>query len=224
MPILALDSATGACAATLVAADDANGAVIAERMAVADRGQTSLLPEMVRDCLRQAGLSVRQLTLIAVTVGPGSFTGIRGAVALAQGLALGAGVPIVGVTVGEAISEALIGVRGLPGDRTLWVATPSRRGHVFLERDGRAESFAVTALPACAGRVALAGTAAADVASRLAARGDDILLTNVRFPAGEPIARVAWRRHRGTVPPLAAEPLYVDPPAVRPNQSGAGDD
>jgi len=215
MPVLALDSATGACSATIVA----GGEVIASRLAVTDRGQASLLPEMVQDCLRQAGIAARDLALVAVTVGPGSFTGIRGAAALAQGIALSAGIPVTGVTVGEAIADALPRL----GARRLWIATPSRRGRIFLEHDGRIDSLAVTDLPSSGGPVALAGTAAADIASRLAARGENVLLTDALFPSGRHIAVVAERRMRGELPPLAAEPLYVDPPAVRPNQPIPGD-
>jgi len=214
MPILALDSATGACSATIVI----DGAVVASRHAITDRGQAALLPEMVQACLQQAALSARDLTMVAVTVGPGSFTGIRGAVALAQGLAAGAGIPLIGVTVGEAIADALPHL----GQRTLWVATPSRRGRVFLETNAQIRSVDVTALPSPGGPVALAGSASADVGSRLAARGENVMLTNANVPAGRHIAVVAGRRLRGDIPPLAAEPLYVDPPAARANQPTDG--
>ena len=65
-------------------------------------------------------MSAADLDLVAVTVGPGSFTGIRAALALAHGLALAAGVPVIGVTVGEALADALphLGDRtSLVGDR-----------------------------------------------------------------------------------------------------------
>ena len=207
MRILALDSAVGRCSATLVS----DAAVIAGYQQDIDRGQTAILPVMARDCLRDAGISATDLDLIAVTVGPGSFTGIRGGVALAQGIAVATGLPIVGVTVGEALAESLPHL----GGRTLWCATTSRRGRIFLETTEDVHSLALDELPDPRGPVALAGGAAADVASRLLARGRNVMLTNARLPLGRHIAIVAERRFRGTIRPLAAEPLYVDPPEAK---------
>jgi len=207
MRILALDSATGGCSATIVA----GGRVVAGYRQNLDRGQASILPVMARDCLRDAGISAADLDLIAVTVGPGGFTGIRGGVALAQGIAAGAGKPVVGVTTGEALAYAL----PLLGGRTLWCATPSRRGRIFLEIGGSVLSLAVTDLPAPSGPVAVAGLAAADTASRLLAKGFNVMLTDSRLPSGRPIALAAEQRFLGAIRPLPAEPLYVDPPEAK---------
>ncbi len=205
--VLALDSATSACSATLVGA----GVVLAARRKIIDRGHTALLPSLVSECLEAADAAPDTLDLIAVTVGPGSFTGIRSAIALAQGLALAAGIDAVGVTVGEAIAESLPQL----GGRSLWVATPSRRGRVFLDIDGQMQSIAVTELPPSPGRVAVAGAAALDIVSRLAARGDDVMLTNALYPLGRHIATVAVCRAMGLLPALAAEPLYIDAPEAK---------
>ncbi|HET6608026.1 MAG TPA: tRNA (adenosine(37)-N6)-threonylcarbamoyltransferase complex dimerization subunit type 1 TsaB [Rhodopila sp.] len=206
--VLALDSATGACSATLLSGKT----VLAARQQVLNRGYAALLPVQVAECFRAAGIDSADLDLVAVTVGPGSFTGTRSAVALAQGLASAAGVSAVGVTVGEAIAESL----PLLGSRVLWVATPSRRGRVFLEIGRDILSVALTDLPARSGPVAIAGAASLDIASRLAAQGGDVMLTNALYPIGRHIAAVALRRAAGDLPPLAAEPLYVDAPEVRP--------
>jgi tRNA threonylcarbamoyladenosine biosynthesis protein TsaB len=215
MRILALDSAVGRCSATLVADE----IVIAGYQQDLDRGHASVLPVMARDCLNDAGLGAVELDLIGVTIGPGSFTGIRGGVALAQGLALAVDRPVVGVTVGEALADSLPRL----GDRTLWNVTTSRRGRIFLEIDGQVLSLAITALPTPIGPVAIAGGAAEEVASRLAARGSDVMLTDVRLPVGRHIARVAELRFRGTIRPRPAEPLYVDPPEAKPPKGGAPD-
>ena len=92
MLILALDSALARCSAGLVA----DGVLRAGRQQEAGRGQAALLPVMVAAVLDEAGVAATDLDLIAVTVGPGSFTGIRAGLALAHGIALGAGVPVVG--------------------------------------------------------------------------------------------------------------------------------
>jgi tRNA threonylcarbamoyladenosine biosynthesis protein TsaB len=207
MRILALDSAVARCSATIVT----DGEVVAGYQRDLDRGHASVLPVMAQSCLGDAGLRAADLDLIAVTVGPGSFTGIRGGIALAQGIAVAAGKPVVGVTVGEALADALPQL----GGRTLWCATPSRRGRIFLEIGDEILSVAVTDLPSVTTPVAVAGWAAADVASRLAARGANIMLTDARLPVGRHIAQVAERRRLGAIRTLAAEPLYVDPPQAR---------
>ena len=207
MRILALDSAVGRCSATIVL----NGGVVAGYQQDIDRGHAAILPVMARDCLRDAGLGASELDLVAVTVGPGSFTGIRACIALAQGIALAAGIPVVGVTVGEAIADSLPQL----GGRTLWCATESRRGRIFLETGAGILSLAIADLPNPSGPVAVAGNAAAVAASRLAARGVNVMLTDARRPAGRHIAAVAERRLRGDVAPLPAEPIYVDPPEAK---------
>jgi tRNA threonylcarbamoyladenosine biosynthesis protein TsaB len=121
--VLALDAALARCSAAVVT----DGSVVAERREDTDRGHAALLPVMVRDVLDRAGNP--PLDCVAVTVGPGSFTGIRAGLALAHGIALGFGVPVIAVTVGEALAAIL---PPLP-DRTLWTATDSRRDRVFLE-------------------------------------------------------------------------------------------
>jgi tRNA threonylcarbamoyladenosine biosynthesis protein TsaB len=207
MRILVLDSAVGRCSATIVA----DGEVIAGYQRDLERGHASVLPVMAQDCLRDAAVLATDLDLIAVTVGPGSFTGIRGGVALAQGIGVAAGRPVIGVTVGEALADSLPQL----GGRMLWCATTSRRGRIFLETGDEILSRALVDLPNPRGPVAIAGGAAAEVASRLAARGVNVMLTDARLPTGRHIAQVAERRFLGTIRKLAAEPLYVDPPEAR---------
>ena len=77
------------------------------------------------------------------------------------------------------------------------------------------ESFALDALPHAAGRIAVAGDAANEVASRLAGRGLDVMLTSARQPQPLQIAGVGLRRAEGGLAPLAAVPLYVDAPEAR---------
>ena len=208
MRILALDSAVARCSSTVVS----NGSVVSGYEQDLERGHASLLPVMARDCLRDAGLRAGDLDLIAVTVGPGSFTGIRGGVALAQGIGLAASVPVAGVTVGEALAASLTQL----GGRTLWCATTSRRGRIFLEIGDEVLSLALTDLPSPSGPVAVAGGAASEVASRLAARGLNVMLTDARRPNGRHIASIAEQRFLGLIRPLAAQPLYVDPPEAKP--------
>ena len=207
MRILALDAALARCAAAVVV----DGEVLAARQTAATQGHAALLPVMARDVLAEAGIDAASLDLVAVTVGPGSFTGIRAGLALAHGIALAAGVPVIGVTVGEALADSLPHL----GERRLWVAIDSRRGRVFLERGGTVVTTPLDALPVPDGKVAVAGDAAAAVAARLAARDADVMLTDARLPMARHVAMAAACRFRGVLPPLPALPLYVDPPEAR---------
>jgi tRNA threonylcarbamoyladenosine biosynthesis protein TsaB len=213
MRILALDSSVSRCSATIVV----DGQVAFGFQQDLERGHAPVLAVMAQDCLRDAGLMAADMDLIAVTVGPGSFTGIRGGIALAQGIGLAADRPVVSVTVGEALAESLPSI----GGRLLWCAIPSRRGRIFLEIGDDVLSLALNDLPNPQQPVGVAGSAAAEVASRLAARGMDVMLTDARLPIGRHIAAVAERRFRGALRPLAAEPLYVDMPEAKLPTGGA---
>jgi tRNA threonylcarbamoyladenosine biosynthesis protein TsaB len=207
MRILALDAALARCSAAVVV----DGEVIAGRHQDVARGHAALLPAMVQAVLVEAAVAPPQLDLIAVTVGPGSFTGLRAGIALAHGIALAAGAELVGISVGEALAEALPHL----GRRTLWSAIDSRRRRIFLERDGQVAALAMDDLPWPDGPVAVAGDAAIAVAARLAAREVDVMLTDARLPLARHIALVGARRLAGELPPRAAQPIYVDPPEAR---------
>lgn len=204
MFILALDSALEGRSAGLVA----DGALAAARTADGSGGPS--LAEMAQAVLDEARLPAAGLGLVAVTVGPGRFTGIRAALALAHGIGVAAGVPVVGVTVGEALSDAFPRL----GRRELWTAIDSRRGRVFLERGSDITAHALADLPRAAGAVAVAGDAAPAVAAWLAGRGADVMLTDSRRPMPRHVALAALARRDGALRPLEALPLYVDPPAA----------
>jgi tRNA threonylcarbamoyladenosine biosynthesis protein TsaB len=221
--ILALDASLSRCSVAI----RGEGRLLARRSREGGRGHAAALPPMAAEALAEAGLRAADLDAVAAVVGPGGFTGLRAALALAHGIALGAGLPVVGVTTGEALAAALS-----PADRAgraVWAAVDGRHGRVVLERFEAArngagaavappEVFALDELPPAGGggRVAVAGDAAEAVAERLAARGGvDALLSPVRAPDAADAALVAEARLAGRLPPLAARPLYAEPPAVR---------
>lgn len=205
MRILALDAALSRCSVSLVQ----DGTVLATRSAVSGRGQSAVLAPMVEAVLL-ALPEGSALDAVAVTVGPGSFTGLRTAIALAHGLGA-AGCPVIGVTVAEALAQAA----GDVGERTLWVAIDSRRDRIFLDIGGMLRPIPLTDLPTPATPLAIAGDAAVMVASVLAERGFDIHLTDIREVDATDVAAVAQRRIAGILPPLEAQPLYVDPPEAK---------
>jgi tRNA threonylcarbamoyladenosine biosynthesis protein TsaB len=207
MRVLALDAALARGTAGLVV----DGRLVVLRETDAAQGAAVRLPALVDVLLAEAAVTPDRLDMLAVTVGPGSFTGIRAALALAHGLGVAAGIPVIGVTVGEAIAAALSGLAG----RRLWTAVDSKRGRIFLEDDGAITAYEAAALPAPQGPVAIAGDAAVEVAARLAARGADVMLTGAGRPSAVGVAAAGQRRLAGQLPPRPALPVYVDPPAAR---------
>src|SRR3972149_1695867 len=87
MNILALDTSMGACSAAVLRGDGAARRLFARQETMA-RGHAEALMPMVAEIMEEAGLPFAALDLIAATTGPGSFTGVRIAIAAARGLAL----------------------------------------------------------------------------------------------------------------------------------------
>lgn len=108
MKLLALDTATDACSAAAYGDD-----IIHARFELAPRGHAQLLLSMVNEVLAEAGWALSDLDAVAFGCGPGSFTGLRIAAATAQGLAFGAGLPIVAVSSLGALAQTAFAVHGV---------------------------------------------------------------------------------------------------------------
>ncbi|MGH7024255.1 MAG: tRNA (adenosine(37)-N6)-threonylcarbamoyltransferase complex dimerization subunit type 1 TsaB, partial [Caulobacteraceae bacterium] len=107
MSLLAIDTCLAACQAAVIS-DGVALASLSEPMA---RGHQERLGPMVREAMDQAGLRFSELDRIAVTVGPGSFTGLRVGLAFAKGLALALDIPCTGVGTLAALAAGAAGRR-----------------------------------------------------------------------------------------------------------------
>lgn len=130
--ILAIDTSCARCAVALVADAD-----ISRQILPMERGHAEALMPVIEAVLAEAGARYRDLTRIAVCTGPGSFTGIRVGIAAARGLALGLGIPAIGITRLEALAaQAATG-------RPCSVRVPAPGGAAYLQEfdaQGRAEA------------------------------------------------------------------------------------
>lgn len=222
MRLLAFDCAGRGCAVAVLC----DGRVAARRSEPMERGQAAALLPMIAAVLAEAAVPAASLDLIAVTTGPGGFTGLRIGIAAARGLALATGRPAVGVSSFAAIAAAVPAPPRV--GRSLVVALDSKRDEIFLQAfasDGSPQGAAAQRTPAAAGALLppgpllLAGDAALRLAAGLGGRATVAADTAVPDPADiARLAAAAWRA--GTA--LPPRPVYLRPPdTTRPRQAPA---
>ena len=138
MIVLALDTALAACSVAVTR----DGQVLAAASEPMLRGHQERLAPMVQAVMAEAGLAFPELDRIGVTVGPGSFTGLRVGLAFAKGLGLALGKPCIGVGTLEALAASE------PGPGLIAAVIDARRGQVYLQvLEGGAAVMAPDALP-----------------------------------------------------------------------------
>jgi len=217
MKLLAIDCATSACSAALWL-DEGPGP---RRHAVMQRGHAEALMPMIQAVMRDADLAYADLSAIAVTVGPGAFTGLRIGLSAARGLAVATGRPLIGVTTLEAIAAAQDA-----GHRPMLVALESKRADIYVqlfaadgtalgEPESRLPSDVSALLPA-QGELVLAGDAADVVAAALAGRDPaPVRLAGPDLPDAAVVARIAVERLRSGASGAGVrslDPLYLRAP------------
>ncbi len=127
MRVLAIDTALEACAAALL--DTEQGILASESHPMA-RGHAEALMPLLARVMDRAGLGFRDLDRIAVTVGPGSFTGLRVGIAAARGLALAASKPAVGLSTFAAYAAPIIAAKPAAA---VCAAIDARNDNVYLQ-------------------------------------------------------------------------------------------
>jgi tRNA threonylcarbamoyladenosine biosynthesis protein TsaB len=209
--VLAIDTAMAACSAAVW-----RDGILAHRFEPMARGQAERIAPMVEEVMREAGLGFDELDRIAVTIGPGTFTGQRIGLSMARGLGLALGVPVSGLTTTETIASALLG-KG----RAVVVACDARRDEcyfaIFTERLESLHDVAVLPLDVIARRLP-AGTAyvvgsAAGALIAASGRGDLVRARDFDLPDAANLAALAAAR---PVPGRPPEPLYLRPPNAKP--------
>jgi tRNA threonylcarbamoyladenosine biosynthesis protein TsaB len=225
MNILALDTSMGACGAAVLTAD---GRVFAREQRMA-RGHAEALMPMIAGTMAEAGVDYRQLDLIAATLGPGSFTGVRIAIAAARGLALVTGAKLWGtdsltVMARTALDAGDIDTAGKP----FAVAVDARAGALYLglydaagrKREGPLIVDAGEAVALLPRDLAIAvGNGAEALAAAARDRGREV---EARLVDLEPSAIALAHLAQGageSMPTL--RPLYLRPPDAKPQRAAA---
>lgn len=206
-----MDTALGACSVALL--DDAK--ILAHIFEPMDRGHAERLAPMVDEAMKQAGAGFASVTRLAVTTGPGTFTGQRVGLAFMRGLRLALHVPLTGVTTLEAMSAAAqhetanVKAAALHDARREEAYLLLREGeHVTQPPDVMAFRDAIERIRVF-GPCVLAGTGAAAAADSL---GQGFVLSSIRQPDALWVARLA----QGLPPSEEAPgPLYLRAPDAK---------
>ncbi len=221
MRVLAIDTALEACSAAVLDTDAATIAAHESHPMV--RGHAEALIPLIARVLARATLTFSEIDRIAVTTGPGSFTGLRVGIAAARGIALATGKPAVGLSTLAAFATPFIAA-----DDTLPVvaAIDARHGHVYLQVFGPGGRTIVTprlvpvaeALRAAAsGAPRLVGTAANMLAGAWpAGERPPSLVEQRQAPDIDWVARLGAAAVETGSPP---KPLYLRAPDAQPQNA-----
>jgi tRNA threonylcarbamoyladenosine biosynthesis protein TsaB len=222
MRVLAIDTALGACSCGVLDTD--HGGMIATESLPMVRGHAEALMPLVARVIAAAHLSLVEIDRVAVTVGPGSFTGLRVGVAAGRGIALASGKPAVGVT-----TLAVYAAPYLTHDDTtpLMAAIDARNSNVFAQLFGpggrsvmapRLISIAEAVRAAASGSARLVGSAADSIAAAWPAHQPlPPVVDTQSAPSIEWVARLgaATTADATTIP----KPLYLRAPDAQPQDA-----
>ncbi len=214
MKILAADTALGACSVAVLDGDK----ILAHIFEAMPRGHAEALAPMVERAMAQAKLAFSALDRLAVTTGPGTFTGQRVGLAFMRGLRVALKKPLSGVATLHAMAAAAMDEAKTPYAAALhdakrgefYFQIVSREGPLFAPRIASL-SEAVEAIAGRPGTFALAGTGANAALSGLRSRGNAVA-TSIAAPDALWAARLALRTAACDAP---VRPLYLRPPDAR---------
>jgi tRNA threonylcarbamoyladenosine biosynthesis protein TsaB len=218
MNLLAIDTALEACSVGVSA-----GSRLVLVSEVIGRGHAERLMGMVTEAMADAGFAFPALDRIAVTIGPGSFTGVRVGIAAARGLALVIGCPVVGVST---LAVHAASARETVGAKPVLVALDARRSEVYaqgFDGAGKALGPAEVGPPAdfaarSGGDVLLAGSGGALIASFIGPDAVSRIVHNRSAPDIAALLRLGAATEGSFTPP---RPLYVRAPDAKPQAAAA---
>lgn len=205
MKLLALDSAFASVSACVWV----DGAIVATRHHALAHGHAEALLPLIEATLAEAGVRALDLARIAVTIGPGHFTGLRAGIAAAQGLIVATGAAAVGIDCFAVVAAGMPEARA--SERRL-IAFDSKRAEAFVKLDEEAPGAAASAAFAATGEAfLLGGDRAESFAARLRDLGKTVRIAeSPSLPRADLLAPLAAR----AAPVAKLVPLYIHPPAI----------
>jgi len=220
MLILAIDTALDACAAAVL--DTEASKLIAQESQAMKRGHAEALMPLIARVMKASGVGFAALDRIAVTTGPGSFTGLRVGLSAARGIALAADKPVVGLTTLTAFAAPVVAQNAA---QPVISAIDARHDHVYFQvvsGDGsslvrpRVAPVEEALEAARFGAPHLVGNAAQLLADRWPADAPPPFKVDAQ-PAPD-IAWVAWLGAAVSPDAAPARPYYLRAPDAKPSQ------
>ena len=228
MIVLAFDTCFDACSVCVAQSRETGIVELASALERFETGHAERLVPMIEEAMRNAGVAFEAIDRVAVTIGPGTFTGTRIGVAAARGIALSTGIATVGVSSLAVMAELARRELGdLPKDADLAVAVDARRGQAYaqlfsasgLDAKSPPQLLTIEAASRLGDRsLIVVGSAAEAVAATAdGARNVMAKLPNL-LPDAAALARMAF-----ALPASQASlvPLYLRPPDAKPQEGKA---
>ncbi|CAD5283934.1 tRNA (Adenosine(37)-N6)-threonylcarbamoyltransferase complex dimerization subunit type 1 TsaB [Bosea sp. 62] len=218
MRILAIDTALGACSACVL--DTSDPSPLAIEQTAMERGHAEALMPMIERVMAKVEGGFPSLDRVAVTIGPGSYTGLRVGISAARAIAFAAGIPAIGISTLAASAAPFI---GREGGRVVAAAVDAKHGQVWFQAMNaqgkqlvsvRQVNHRDAARAIGAGPVSLVGSAALAVANEAWAIGlDALVVDDAKAPDVIWVARLGAIADPETAPP---RPLYLKAPETTP--------
>jgi tRNA threonylcarbamoyladenosine biosynthesis protein TsaB len=219
MRVLAIDTALAACAAAVL---DSDRGIIASESQPMIRGHAEALIPLIARVMKQSDMTFAGLGRIAVTTGPGSFTGVRVGLAAARGFGVATGVPVVGVSTLSVYAAPYLAGNG---KAPVVAAIDARHDHVFLQVFGPGGQTLVSPrLARLSEAIRAASAAPAYVVGSAARAVADGLAKSAAPRAVDPreAPDIAWVAQIGAVTPQAQSaphPQYLRAPDAQPQNA-----
>lgn len=217
--MLGIDTATTGCSVALM-----DGAIcLAERQSRMPRGQSEALAPMIDDVMKLAGISFDRLDGIAVTRGPGAFTGLRIGLAAARAMALSIAKPCIGITTFDSLAVQARQRENIEAGSAFLVAIESKRAEIFIGMYGSdgvlliapsaQRPEAMGNIPESVSSLVIVGDASEKIESALNGKIDVRRIHDIEVPDAKVVAALGlgFLETPELAPPT---PFYLRPPDV----------